>query len=94
VKTAGRRLDVSHERVKELLSELRDALASAETLDEETLELARSLDQDMDMMIEKSEPYAPELEQAIALEARFAANHPAAEKIVRELVAVLGRIGI
>lgn len=85
---------MSQERVKELLLQLRTELASADTLDEETLELARKLDQDMDLMIEKSEPLVPEMEDAIALEARFAANHPVAERIMRELVAVLGRMGI
>jgi hypothetical protein len=85
---------VSQDRVKELLSELRSELASADSLDKETLELARKLDQDMDLMIEKSEPMVPELEDAIALEARFAATHPVAERIVRELIAVLGRMGI
>lgn len=85
---------MSQERVKQLLSELRAELASANTLDEETLELARKLDVDMDLMIEKSEPRVPELEDAIALEARFAATHPVAERIMRELVAVLGRMGI
>jgi hypothetical protein len=85
---------VSQDRVKELLSELRSELASTDSLDKETLELARKLDQDMDLMIEKSEPMVPELEDAIALEARFAATHPVAERIVRELIAVLGRMGI
>lgn len=85
---------MSQDRVKELLSELRSELASADSLDEETLELARKLDKDMDLMIEKSEPMVPELEDAIALEARFAATHPVAERIVRELIAVLGRMGI
>lgn len=85
---------MSQERVKQLLSELRAELASADTFDEETLELARKLDQDMDLMIDKSEPLVPELEDAIALEARFAASHPVAERIVRELVAVLSRMGI
>lgn len=85
---------VSQERVKALLSELKAELAATDSLDEETLELARRLDQDMDMLIDRSEPRVPELENAIALEARFAANHPVAERIVRELVAVLGRMGI
>lgn len=87
-------MTVSEERVKELLSQLREELASADSLDEETLELARRLDQDMDFIIEKSEQRVPELENAIALEARFAASHPVAERIMRELVAVLGRMGI
>lgn len=85
---------MSQERVKALLSELRTELAATDSLDSETLELARKLDQDMDQLLDQSEPLAPELENAIALEARFAANHPVAERIVRELVAVLGRMGI
>lgn len=34
------------------------------------------------------------LEEAVALEALFAAEHPAAEKILRELVNSLSRLGI
>lgn len=34
------------------------------------------------------------LEEAVALEALFAAEHPTAEKILRELVNSLGRLGI
>jgi hypothetical protein len=48
----------------------------------------------MEQLIERSEPVAAELENAIALEARFAATHPVAERILRELIAVLGRMGI
>jgi len=34
------------------------------------------------------------MDDVVALEARFAANYPVAEKIVRELVDSLSRIGI
>lgn len=85
---------MNQQRVKELLSELRAEIAATDSLDEDTLQLARKLDRDMDLMIEKSEPLAPEMEDAIALEARFAANHPVAVGIIRELIAVLGRMGI
>lgn len=81
-------------RVKALLEELQQVLAQADDLDDETLELARQLEQDMEELIEKSEPMVPELQSAIALEAHFAARHPVAEGVMRELVAVLGRIGI
>lgn len=85
---------VGQERVKFLLKELNQELASADNLDEDTLELARQLERDMEQLIERSEPVAAELENAIALEARFAATHPVAERILRELIAVLGRMGI
>lgn len=80
--------------IKTLLAELQQVLAQTETLDEETLALARQLEQEMEQLIDKSEPMVPELESAIALEARFAARHPVAEGIVRELIAVLGRMGV
>ena len=85
---------VGQDRVKFLLNELNQELASADNLDEDTLELARQLERDMEKLIERSEPVAVELENAIALEARFAATHPVAERILRELIAVLGRMGI
>lgn len=87
-------MPLNQERVKELLRELRAELSQAEVLDEETRELAEKVDKDIDHLLEASEPLSPELEDAIALEARFAANHPVAERIMRELIATLGRIGI
>ncbi|MDP2380913.1 MAG: DUF4404 family protein [Pseudohongiella sp.] len=85
---------MGQDRVRFLLNELNQELAAAEDLDQETLDLARKLEKDMEQLIERSEPVAAELEDAIALEARFAATHPVAERILRELIAVLGRMGI
>jgi len=85
---------LSQDRVKQLLRELRVELSQADELDEETLTLAEKLDADIDALLESAQPQSPELEDAIALEARFAATHPVAERIMRELIATLGRIGI
>jgi len=85
---------VGQDRVRFLLNELNQELAAAENLDQETLDLAKKLEKDMEQLIERCEPVAAELEDAIALEARFAATHPVAERILRELIAVLGRMGI
>ncbi|MDP2284542.1 MAG: DUF4404 family protein [Pseudohongiella sp.] len=85
---------MGQDRVRFLLNELNQELSAAENLDQETLDLARKLEKDMEQLIERSEPVAAELEDAIALEARFAATHPVAERILRELIAVLGRMGI
>lgn len=85
---------MGQDKVRFLLSELNQELATAENLDQETLDLARKLEKDMELLIERSEPVSAELGNAIALEARFAATHPVAERILRELVAVLGRMGI
>lgn len=83
-----------HRRVRQLLHELRAELSGTDTLDEETRRLAQRVDKEIDTLIETSEPNSPLLDDAISLSARFAATHPVAERITRELVAVLGRMGI
>ena len=85
---------MGQDKIKFLLEELNQELALADNLDEDTLELARQLEREMEQLIERSEPVAAGLENAVALEARFAATHPVAERIMRELIAVLGRMGI
>jgi len=86
---------VSQQRVRLLLSELQLELARTGEVDEETLALIRKLEQDIEELIESSEQRnSPVLDDAIALEARFAANHPIAEKLLREVIDSLARIGI
>jgi len=86
---------VSQQRVRLLLSELQLELARTGEVDEERLALIRKLEQDIDELIESSEQRnSPVLDDAIALEARFAANHPIAEKLLREVIDSLARIGI
>jgi len=86
---------LSERKVRELLDELDRELSRSEELDEETLEAVRQLDRDIDEVIRSSEQKnSPVLDDAIALEAQFAVNHPVAERLVRELIAVLGRMGV
>jgi hypothetical protein len=86
---------VSQQRIRLLLSELQLELARTGEVDEETLALIRKLEHDIDELIESSEQRnSPVLDDAIALEARFAANHPIAEKLLREVIDSLARIGI
>jgi len=88
-------LNVSQARVRELLAQLHQELETTSEVDEETLALARKLDQDIDQLIEIAESKnSPEMENAIALEAQFAARHPMAARITRELIETLGRMGI
>jgi len=86
---------LDQDKIRSLLAQLQKELNSGESLDSETLELVKQLDKDVDSLIESSENNnAPVMDDAIALEARFAANHPVAERLVRELIDTLGRIGI
>jgi cob(I)alamin adenosyltransferase len=86
---------MSQERIKALLQQLQQELASTTTVDADTLAQVKRLDSDIDQWIEDAEDVnSPIMEDAIALEARFAANHPVAERLIREVIDTLGRIGI
>jgi hypothetical protein len=86
---------LSQDKVKDLLLELQRELSRTEEMDPETLELVRNLDRNIDELIESADNVnSPILDDAIALEARFAASHPVAERLIREVIETLGRIGI
>ncbi|MCH7671142.1 MAG: DUF4404 family protein [Proteobacteria bacterium] len=87
---------MSEQRIKELLAELRGELQRTEGVDEALLTSVRTLESNIgdlvDPTVDSSENTV--LDDAIALEAVFAASHPVAEKIIRELINSLSRIGI
>lgn len=86
---------MSEKNVKILLVQLQQALAEGGAVDDETLAMAKKLDKEISAYIASAENVnSPVLDDAIALEARFAANHPVAERLIRELIDSLGRIGI
>ncbi len=86
---------MSENNVKNLLIQLQKALAEGAAVDDETLAMAKKLDKEISAFIASAEDVnSPVLDDAIALEARFAANHPVAERVIRELIDSLGRIGI
>lgn len=74
------------ERIQQLISELNKELRSGESLDPDTRELLRRLNEDVDT--------APALDRAKQLESQFAANHPVAARIARELVDTIAKMGI
>ncbi len=87
---------MSEERVKELLSELIAELEKTESIDKDVVASARKLESNVHDFVnpEIDTQENTILDDAIALEASFAATHPVAEKIIRELVNSLSRIGI
>lgn len=86
---------MSQQKVRRLLQELHDELSESGELDAETLSMARKLDQDIDRVIETGEePDRPLMDDAVSLEARFAVQHPVAERLIRELIENLARMGI
>ncbi len=87
---------MSEQRVRELIGELVNELEKTDGVDEQTLGDARKLATDIDDLVnpEVDTSEYTVLDDAIALEASFAASHPLAEKIIRELINSLSRIGI
>ena len=87
---------MNEEKVKQLLKELLEEIAQGENPDEELLESAQRLQSDIDSLLNPDIDTSDNtiMDDMIALEAQFATNYPVAEKIVRELVNSLSRIGI
>lgn len=87
---------MSDERLKTLISQLITEMEKTEGVDPETIARARKLRADIDDVVNPevdTEDYSV-LDDAIALEASFAANHPVAERTLRELINTLSRMGI
>ncbi len=87
---------MNEKRVKQLLKELLDEIGQSDNADEELLASAQQLQADVDALLNPDVDTSDNtvMDDMIALEAQFAANYPVAEKIVRELVNSLSRIGI
>ena len=87
---------MSEQRIKELLEELRGELQRTDGVDEALLASVRTLESNIgdlvDPAVDSDENTV--LDDAIALEAVFAASHPVAEKLIRDLINSLSRIGI
>ena len=87
---------MSEERIKELLQELAQEVKETPNIDADVLGLMEQLEAGVQDLIDPELPteYNTVLDDAIALEALFATNHPVMEKIIRELVNTLSKIGI
>ena len=87
---------MSEERIRELMVELLGELEKTQSIDDDTVEVARKLEADIEDLVNPEVDTSENtvMDDAIALEASFAASHPMAEKIIRELVNSLSRLGI
>ncbi len=88
---------MNESKLNDLLSKLNDELDRIDSVDPETLRLLQELQSDLQRLGSGEAP-APDqdsvLEQAQALETRFAAEHPKAERFVREIMDMLAKVGI
>lgn len=83
---------MSSKRMRELMVELNKELHKPAELDAETRALLRELNEEIDRVAGDFSESA--LDRAKELESRFAANHPVAERLARELADVLAKMGV
>lgn len=83
---------MNSERIRKLLTELDRELKSTGELDDETRGLLSRLNDDLDDIAPGSDDTLSN--SARELESRFAATHPIAERITREIADLLAKMGI
>jgi len=87
---------MSSERIRKLLAQLRHELDAGE-VDPQTLDLARQLDADIHRLLEAQHdegPVSALMQRAEEVEVKFAVNHRVAERILREIIDALARMGV
>ncbi len=85
---------MSSERVRKLLMQLRQELETVDA-DPETLALMRALDSDIQKALGQSaNPLGVLVRRAEAMEVKFAASHGVVEKVLREIIDTLAKIGV
>lgn len=83
---------MSSERLRELLGELDRELKTTGDIDAGTRELLTKLNADLDKLTSGEDASAGD--RAKELESRFAATHPVAARITREIADLLTKMGI
>jgi chorismate mutase len=84
---------MSKERIKELLTQLREEIRHTD-VDDELQTLIGALDDDIHAVIENDEDVNAVVERAKELEAGFATSYPTVERVFREVIDALVRMGI
>ena len=87
---------MSNERIKDLLTRLHAELEATD-VDAETRSLIKELDTDIHDLLDAdsdTDDPNPILERAQLLQTDFANKHPVAERVVREIMDTLAKIGV
>lgn len=84
------------DNLKTTLKDLHARLETASAVDEELLDLLQVLDRDIQQLLNKqaNEEDSTLAQRAQELSAKFAAQHPQLETVLRELANTLERMGI
>ncbi|MFZ6748438.1 DUF4404 family protein [Undibacterium sp. Ren11W] len=86
------------EKLKSLLKQLHEGLLNAEHVDDDVKSLLLNLNQDIHAVLNTDVPddpiYSALSERSQELSARFAAQHPKLEPVLRELGGMLEKMGV
>ena len=88
---------MNENNLKELLRQLHQALEKTDSVDPDTLKQVKELDEEVNRLLEsgsEGDEYDNVVDQAKAVETRFAVDHPVAERFLREIIEALSRVGI
>jgi ABC-type transporter Mla subunit MlaD len=88
---------MKEQKLHELLSNLHDVLEKTDEVDPDTRKLVSDLDEEINRLLEtgsSGEEFDSVIDQAKAVETRFAVDHPVAESFLRQIIDTLARIGI
>ena len=83
--------------LKDLLRQLHQALEQTDSVDPDTLKQVKELDEEVNRLLDsgsEGEAFDNVLDQAKAVETRFAVDHPVAERFLREIIESLSKVGI
>jgi uncharacterized protein involved in exopolysaccharide biosynthesis len=82
-------------KIRTILASLRKELQGAEGLDADSRRKMEELHRDLERLNDTHDPDVDSLlDRARELETRFAADHPTLERIARELVDTLAKMGV
>lgn len=84
-------------KLKELLNSLQDLLEQRESIDPESLELVKELDEEIHRLTAagaQASDVEGVMDQAKSMQTRFAVDHPVADRFLREIIDALARVGI
>jgi len=87
---------MSNQKIRELLAELHDEVQKS-GVDDNTRSSLRELDSEIQDLLSSSTSEQNAnvvVERAKLLEARFAVDHPTAERFLREVIDTLAKIGV
>lgn len=83
--------------LKALLRQLHQALEKTDSVDPETLREVKELDEEVNRLLESGssgDEFDSVVDQARAVQTRFAVDHPVADRFLREIIDTLAKVGI